>query len=149
MLASTMGGRLRVWDTASRTHADLGKPGDDAMLLFSPGNRLLADAGRFRLRLWDSATRVVAAGPRIKGAEDSIQDAVFSPDGRLIATAAAGCGPRRADSRTPRQLHDDLAVLLGRRKYQLPVGTDVANASRIVGPVGDDRDPAVVHSVFL
>jgi WD40 repeat protein len=88
VLASTMGGRLRVWDTASRTHADPGKPGDDAMLMFSPGNRLLADAGRFQLRLWDAATRVVAAaGPRITGTQDTIQDAAFSPDGRLIATA--------------------------------------------------------------
>jgi WD40 repeat protein len=88
MLASTMGGQLRVWDTASRTHAGLGEPGDDAMLMFSPDNRLLADAGRFQLRFWDTATRAVAAaGPRITGTQATIQDAAFSPDGRLIATA--------------------------------------------------------------
>ena len=57
-------------------------------IVFSPDNRLLADAGRFQLRRWDTATRAVAAaGPRITGTQATIQDAAFSPDGRLIATA--------------------------------------------------------------
>jgi WD40 repeat protein len=88
MLASTIDGRLRVWDTASRLAADLGDPGDDARLRFSPDSRLLAEAGRFRLRLWDTAALAVAAsGPRIRNVAAAIEDIDFSPDGRLIATA--------------------------------------------------------------
>ena len=57
-------------------------------LEFTPGGGLLAEAGRFRLRLWDAvAGEVAAAGPTIKTARDAISGVAFSPDGSLIATA--------------------------------------------------------------
>jgi WD40 repeat protein len=87
-LASTFGGRLRLLDTASLSPTDLGDPGEDAILEFAAVGALLAEAGRFRLRLWDTAAGVVAAaGPRIKTARDAISGVAFSPDGSLIATA--------------------------------------------------------------
>jgi serine/threonine protein kinase len=97
LLASTFGGRLRLWDTASLASADLGAradqgegsdQGEEAILAFAPGTRLLAEAARFRLRLWDTATgALAAAGPGIGAARDALRAAAFSPDGRLIATA--------------------------------------------------------------
>ena len=58
------------------------------MLEFAAGGGLLAEAGRYRLRLWDAAAGVVAAaGPRVSTARDAISGAAFSPDGSLIATA--------------------------------------------------------------
>ena len=87
-LASTLTGDCALWDTASLTPTDLGDPGEDAILEFAPGSGLLAEAGRFRLRLWDTAAGVVAAaGPRVKTARDAISGVAFSPDGGLIATA--------------------------------------------------------------
>jgi WD40 repeat protein len=90
-LASTIDGRLHVWDTASLVPADLGDAGDGAMLMFSPASRLLAEVGRRQLRVWDPAGRmVIAVGPQITGTRDAIRDAAFSPDGALIATAEGG-----------------------------------------------------------
>ena len=90
-LASTVAGRLLVWDTATRVPTDLGDPGDGAKLMFSPRSRLLADVGRHQVRFWDPLGRMlIAVGPRIAGNRDTIEDAVFSPDGRLIATAEGG-----------------------------------------------------------
>jgi serine/threonine protein kinase/WD40 repeat protein len=87
-VASTFDGRLRVWDTASLAATDLGDQGEDAILRFSPGNGLLAAAGRSQLRFWDTAEgTLAAAGPRVKADRDAIAGAAFSPDGRLIATA--------------------------------------------------------------
>jgi serine/threonine protein kinase/WD40 repeat protein len=86
--ASTFDGRLRAWDTATLAPTDLGDQGEDAILRFSPGNSLLAAAGRSRLRFWDTAEgTLAAAGPRVKADHDAIAGAAFSPDGRLIATA--------------------------------------------------------------
>jgi WD40 repeat protein len=90
-LASTVNGRLLLWDTATRVPTDLGDAGDGAMLLFSPSSRLLADVSRHQVRVWDPVGRmVIAVGPQIAGSRDTIKDAVFSPDGRLIATAEGG-----------------------------------------------------------
>jgi serine/threonine protein kinase/WD40 repeat protein len=87
-VASTFDGRLRAWDTATLAPTDLGDQGEDAILRFSPGNGLLAAAGRSQLRFWDTAEgTLAAAGPRVKADRDAIAGAAFSPDGRLIATA--------------------------------------------------------------
>ena len=89
-VASAHNGNIRIWDP--RTGEELHRlTGPRTMmgqiaLAFSPDGRTLAASGHgIALNLWDTATW---ASPRVlEGSVAAVNDADFSPDGQLLATA--------------------------------------------------------------
>ena len=92
LLASTglLDGTVRLWDVSNGR--PLGRPltghskGTVSSVAFSPDGDLLASAGDDGIRMWDSASRRLVAGP-FSGRAGTVSDVAFSQDGHLLASA--------------------------------------------------------------
>jgi WD40 repeat protein len=88
-LASSGGGMLRFWDTASgKETASLATSAGE--LTFAPDGRTLAFSDYASVRLWDVAARKIVR--TLPGDNDAVRAIAFSPDGRLVGSA--GHDPR-------------------------------------------------------
>ncbi|GAA1805664.1 hypothetical protein GCM10009682_29400 [Luedemannella flava] len=85
-------GTVRMWDPHGRPLPSLdGHPDEVAALAFRPDGRLLAAAARnISVTLWDLARRKAATDARFVAGHGATTDVVYSPDGRLMATATLG-----------------------------------------------------------
>ncbi|MGE7385163.1 WD40 repeat domain-containing serine/threonine protein kinase [Streptomyces sp. NPDC004126] len=86
LLAS--GGRLRLWDVASRAIIATLSGHVVNQAVFSPDGAILATAGQDgTARLWDVAARSHRA--TLTGHDHAVEGAAFSPDGKVLATAGS------------------------------------------------------------
>ncbi|CNF03717.1 WD40 repeat-containing protein [Mycobacterium tuberculosis] len=104
--------RARVWDVGSRLQ--IGKPFTGApddpynrvrSVAFSPDGGTLATADGGGIRLWDASTRRQIGKPL----SSSASPAVFSPDGRILATSTTDGTVRLWDVAARRQIGEPLS----------------------------------------
>lgn len=90
------GGRLRLWDVASRAIIATLSGHVVNQAVFSPDGAILATAGQDgTARLWDVAARSHRA--TLTGHDHAVEGAAFSPDGRVLATAGSDATVRLWD----------------------------------------------------
>ncbi len=126
--AATSSGQICLWDAADgRPVLTLeGHIGEVLTVTFSPDGQFLASGGHDQwVRLWDIANLRRSDSPRrsaihqpiriLRGHTNAIWSAVFSPDGRMLATGSADQAVRLWDVANLPRLGHDAALDVGQR----------------------------------